>query len=91
MNRKYEIMAVKSLCESIGYGNVMDIAQALWSMKLSEDGIFRTGHIVAIEPYLKKKDAKEVIGQLKGRIGEIEWSLSHDEEITDVALRQWLD
>lgn len=34
MSRKTEIKAVETLGEAIGYGNMMDIASALWAEKL---------------------------------------------------------
>ena len=52
MSRKNEIIEVKALGERIGYGNMMDIASALWSMKLSDDGIERIMHVPTVEPCL---------------------------------------
>lgn len=43
-NTKYinEIRIVRELGERIGYGNMMTIAAALWTLKLREDGVKRT-------------------------------------------------
>ena len=56
MSRKDEILAVKALGERIGYGNMMDIASELWSIKLSDDGIERIMHVPTVEPCMKKKE-----------------------------------
>lgn len=69
--RKQEIIAVKELGESIGYGNLMDIASALWAMKLSSDGIERIMHVPTVEPCMKKKEWERTREQVLGRIGEI--------------------
>ena len=55
MDRKSEIEAVRKLGESIGYGNIMDIASALWCLKLSDDGVFRTGHVVTVDTFLTEE------------------------------------
>lgn len=40
---KKEILKVKSLGESIGYGNLMDIASILWGHELERNGIPDSG------------------------------------------------
>ena len=40
---KNEILKVKALGESIGYGNLMDIASILWGHKLERSGILDNG------------------------------------------------
>ncbi len=71
MDRKSEILEVKALGERIGYGNMMDIASALWSMKLSDDGIERIMHVPTIEPFMKKKEWERTRKEVLGRIEEI--------------------
>lgn len=84
MKRKEEILAVKELGEKIGYGNMMDIASALWSMKYSEEGDLIYTHIPTVVCNLKKEAIPEAQTQLIARVNEIKWSLSHDKEVTDV-------
>ena len=71
MSRKNEIIEVKALGERIGYGNMMDIASALWSMKLSDDGILRIMHVPTVEPCMKKKEWERTRLQVLARIDEI--------------------
>lgn len=71
MSRKSEIIEVKALGERIGYGNMMDIASALWSMKLSDDGIERIMHVPTVEPCMKKKEWERTRLQVLARINEI--------------------
>ena len=71
MRRKNEIIEVKALGERIGYGNMMDIASALWSMKLSDDGILRIMHVPTVEPCMKKKEWERTRLQVLARIDEI--------------------
>lgn len=71
MSRKNEIIEVKALGERIGYGNMMDIASALWSMKLSDDGIERIMHVPTVEPCMKKKEWERTRLQVLARIDEI--------------------
>ena len=71
MSRKSEIIEVKALGERIGYGNMMDIASALWSMKLSDDGIDRIMHVPTVEPCMKKKEWERTRLQVLARIDEI--------------------
>ena len=40
---KNEILKVKALGESIGYGNLMDIASILWGHKLKRNGVIDNG------------------------------------------------
>lgn len=59
MNRKWEIETVKNLGEQIGYGNLMDIASALWGITLEDEYGIKTGAFVpTILPCLKKSDRK---------------------------------
>ena len=71
MSRKNEIIEVKALGERIGYGNMMDIASALWSMKLSDDGIERIMHVPTVKPCMKKKEWERTRLQVLARIDEI--------------------
>lgn len=66
MNRKEEITKVKQLGETIGYGNLMDIASGLWALKEGN-----AMHIPTVECLLTE-DGKEIaICQLKARISEL--------------------
>lgn len=71
MSRKDEILAVKDLGERIGYGNMMDIASALWSIKLSDDGIERIMHVPTVEPCMKKKEWERTRKAVHFRVEEI--------------------
>lgn len=54
--RKEEIQRVKQLGEMIGYGNMMDIASALWALKLEKAYGFSSGaHIPTVEPFLTEE------------------------------------
>ena len=48
MNRKAEILAVKQLGELIGYGNIMDIASALWAISLDKSIGYDGGAFVPV-------------------------------------------
>ena len=65
--RLSEILAVEELCESIGYGNVMDIASGLWAVK---DGA--PMHIPTVEAYLTAEGKEVAQAALNVRIEEIE-------------------
>lgn len=69
--RKQEINAVKNLGEKIGYGNLMNIASALWAMKMSADGIERIMHVPTVEPCMKKKEWERTRKEVLFRIEEI--------------------
>ena len=69
--RKQEIIAVKELGEVIGYGNLMDIASALWAMKLSGDGVERIMHVPTVETCIKKKEWERTRKGVLGRVEEI--------------------
>lgn len=72
MSRAKEILAVKKLGEKIGYGNMMDIASALWSIDLTAiDGEERFGHVPTVLPCMKKKEAIMKVNEVRARIHEI--------------------
>lgn len=56
-----EIEAVKVLGEKIGYGNMMEIAHALWAESLSLDGVDRSSS--AFYPILLSDMKKDVQSQ----------------------------
>lgn len=65
MNRADEIQAVKELGERIGYGNMMDIASALWANKLEESGLPVSGAFVPVCMFqLKKPEQKRTLSRL---------------------------
>lgn len=69
--RKREILAVKRLGEEIGYGNMMDIAAAIWTMKLSDDKTTRIMHVPTVESCIKKKEWERTKQEVIVRIEEI--------------------
>lgn len=76
MSRLSEILAVKELGEKIGYGNMMDIASALWSMDLTAiDGKERFGHVPTVLPYLKKVGKSYAKNGVWIRVTEIKYEL----------------
>ena len=68
MSRKEEILEVKKLGERIGYGNLMDIASALMSIK--SDGI-EIGHVPTVLPCIKKEERADIEQQVFQRVAEI--------------------
>ena len=73
LNRREEIEAVKELGEKIGYGNMMDIASALWAIKESKiDGQIKPIHVPTVESYLTKTGVKESYKALQFRVDEIQ-------------------
>ncbi len=68
MSRKEEILEVKKLGERIGYGNLMDIASALMSIK--SDGI-EIGHVPTVLPCIKKEERADIEQQVLQRVAEI--------------------
>lgn len=72
MSRQCEIEAVRKLGEEIGYGNMMDIASALWAINMTmytgKDAIC---HVPTILECMKKKDAKQKAEEVRCRVNEI--------------------
>lgn len=68
MSRKEEILKVKKLGERIGYGNLMDIASALMSIK--SDGI-EIEHVPTVLPCIKKEEREDIEQQVLQRVAEI--------------------
>lgn len=68
MSRKEEILEVKKLGERIGYGNLMDIASALMSIK--SDGI-EIEHVPTALPCIKKEERADIEQQVLQRVEEI--------------------
>jgi len=55
MNINQEIKAVEMLGETIGYGNMMALASAIWRKKLKDSGIPEIGAFVpTISSFIKK-------------------------------------
>ncbi|WP_339193908.1 hypothetical protein MKY95_19170 [Paenibacillus sp. FSL P4-0176] len=72
MNRKSEIEAVKDLGERIGYGNLMDIASALWSVDLEDKYGISTGAFVpTVLPFINKKDRKITEARLESMMDHV--------------------
>jgi len=58
--RTKEIEQVKQLGESIGYGNLMDIASTLWAVMLEKEyGITSGAFIATIPSFMLKKESKK--------------------------------
>lgn len=66
MNRKDEILKVKELGEAIGYGNMMDIASALWGLK---SGV--PCHVPAVKGYLTSEGQAVIMPEVELRMEEI--------------------
>lgn len=66
INYKKEVLYVKELGESIGYGNMMSIASALWALKLGEEhGIDTGAFIPTIPQFMLKKEGKKAMEEQK--------------------------
>lgn len=72
MDRKSEILLVKEIGERIGYGNMMDIASALWTLKLERlYGIKNGAHIPTVEPFLTEEGKETSKKSLDFRLYEL--------------------
>lgn len=67
VRRKNEIQSVLLLCEQIGYGNAMDIASALWTLKAGS-----MHHVPTVAPFLTKDGLKHAKENLDFRLSELE-------------------
>ena len=69
--RKEEIRRVKELGKLIGYGNMMDIASALWQADLHKNYTLDTGaHIPVSLPMIKEKYIKKCTERQKAVMRE---------------------
>ena len=68
MSRKEEILEVKKLGERIGYGNLMDIACALMSIKSDGTEIDQDRTVL---PCTKKEERADIEQQVLQRVAEI--------------------
>ena len=71
MSRKDEILAVKDLGERIGYGNLMDLASALWTIQESDENDTTIMHVPTVESCMKAKDWKQKRKEVLIRVDEI--------------------
>ena len=72
MARLEDIKAVEKLGEAIGYGNMMDIASALWSKKMAtQTGQYCVMHIPTAEAYLTDEGKEVARVTLDARIDEL--------------------
>jgi len=70
--RKAEIQTIKELGKSIGYGNIMDIASALWALDLERmHGIKSGAHIPTVEPFLTGEGKEVARESLNFRLDEL--------------------
>jgi hypothetical protein len=60
MNREQEVLAVKLLGETIGYGNMMSIATALWRKNLRDRGYPQSGAFIGTIYQLLTDEGKEI-------------------------------
>ena len=60
MNREQEVLAVKLLGETIGYGNMMSIATALWRKTLRDSGYPQSGAFIGTIYQLLTDEGKEI-------------------------------
>jgi hypothetical protein len=60
MNREQEILAVKLLGESIGYGNMMSIATSLWRKNLRDSGYPQSGAFIGTVYQLLSDEGREI-------------------------------
>lgn len=83
LNRNSEIQLVKILGEKIGYGNIMDIASALWANKLEEDygtTVETSGaHVPTILPLINESERDKAINRLKFRCEEVKDAISDED------------
>ena len=69
LENEIEVRAVKHLGESIGYGNMMSIASALWALKLKESGCPTTGAFIPTLAYdMKKKEGLKAVEEQNRRM-----------------------
>ena len=59
MDRKSEILEVKALGDRIGYGNMMDIASALWTLELERSYGIKNGAFIPTVVTLLTEEGKE--------------------------------
>lgn len=65
---KQEVNAVKFLGETIGYGNMMSIASALWCMHLKESNMPITGAFIpTVKDCMKIKEGKRAVEEQERR------------------------
>ena len=66
IGRLKELAAVYELCERIGYGNVMDIASALWAIK---EGAPQ--HLPSVTGFMTEEGKEVALQSLAARVEEI--------------------
>ena len=70
--RLKEIENVYALCERIGYGNVMDIASALWAIKAGAPQ-----HLPSVTGFMTDEGKEVALQSLAARVEEIRSSLNY--------------
>ena len=68
MDRKAEILAVKQLGEQMGYGNLMDIASALWAVKLDKSVGTDEGAFLPVALSEVKRESKNYYSNRKDAV-----------------------
>lgn len=66
MSRESEILEVKALGECIGYGNMMDIASALWAIKVGHPM-----HMPSVEGYMTEEGKEVAHCEINARLEEL--------------------
>ncbi len=70
--RMQEILKVKELGEKIGYGNMMDIASALWAIRATQEFRRETiAYVPAMESCMKKEAWNRTRKEILMRMEEI--------------------
>lgn len=73
-SRKAEIQKIKELGKTIGYGNIMDIASALWTLELERlHGIKNGAHIPTVEQFLTEEGKEVAKESLQFRLDELKY------------------
>ena len=65
-SRSEEISDIKDICEKYGYGNVMDVASALWALKEGHPV-----HMPSVEPFMTKEGKEAANNAMETRIAEL--------------------
>lgn len=66
MSRESEILEVKALGERIGYGNMMDIASAIWAIEVGHPM-----HMPSVEGFMTEKGKEVALHGIEARMEEL--------------------
>ena len=70
---KQEVRIIKELGDAMGYGRIMQIASALWAIKLKDEhGLPESGAFIpTIDKFMIKKEAKRAVRDREWVIEEV--------------------